>query len=136
MQVSVTVRGLKEARRALKRAGPEGTRILDLSIQESSAVFRDFIKRMRPVSAATTGYGVHGIPKDKGYLAQQVQKRRIQNLAAGVYGGAEYDPFIQLGTYKMPARPYMQWALDEGGRRLIDATIQKAVDKVAAILLS
>lgn len=135
MQVTVSVTGLREARMAIRRAGVEGRKILDRGVQEGASQYRDFIKRMRPVSARTTGYGVRGIPADKGWLKQQVFKRKLQMLAAGVYGGAEYDPYVQEGTRKMPARPYMEWALEDGGMKLIDMRIEQSIQELAAILL-
>jgi hypothetical protein len=136
MQINVSVRGLAEARRALRRAGVQGVRIMNGAIQDGARDYRDFLKRMRPVSARTTGYGVKGLPKDKGDLARQIQKRKLQMMAAGVYGGAEYDPFVQEGTKKMPARPYMEWGLEMGGQRVIEIQIERGVQRIADILLS
>lgn len=136
IEVIVKVPSMDAARAGLKSgiAGYPG--ILSGRIQRAGVVFRDHVKRMQPVSAKTTGYGVRGLPKDTGNLGRQIKARQIQMLAAGVAGWATYDPFVQLGTSKMPPRPYMQWALEDGGLKKIDEEIRGAVDWLHARLLS
>jgi len=87
---------------------------LDQALQRSAQVWRDDTKKMPPVSASRTGYGAKGIPvapKHGGTLRQMIQSRRVSSIAAEVFGGAQYTPFVHEGTSKMPARPFFEWSL-------------------------
>ncbi len=104
----------------LQRFGSKVIPAYEKGVDRAGSQYRDFIKRMRPVSAKTTGYGAKGIPVDTGRMRAAMKKRKIQQLAVGVGPKVNYGVYVHEGTSKMEARPFMEWALDLGARRMID----------------
>lgn len=149
----VTARGMDTARRELRRMSSVSRAELDRGIQLAGEDFRDFTKRMPPVSARTTGYNARGMPKDLGDLARSIKKRRIQMLAAGVFTDAKHAvpvhegvrPFTLnrsvyirgvgwrfIGVHPgMPRRPFFDWSLEMGALDRIDKIMVETLTRIA-----
>lgn len=98
----------------------KAARVYGQAVQRAAELLRDDTKRLRPVSKATTGFNTKGIPVDTGRLRQSIHKKRLSQLAAGVFPNARYGKFVHDGTARMPPRPYFQWALELGTQKKID----------------
>lgn len=68
-------------------------------------------------------------PVDTGYLKASIAARRQSELLWWVWAYAEYALYVELGTYKMAAKPYMipaaEWARPqyiESWKRLLRIT--------------
>lgn len=112
--------------RELKRFPVKAQQVFGRAVMLAGSALRDNTKKLRPVSAKTTGYGVKGIPVDTGRLRQSILSRRLSLLAAGVIAPVKYASAVHQGTRKMPARPFFAWSLQLGGQKKIDAVFEKA----------
>lgn len=64
---------------------------------------------------------------DTGYLANQIAVKIDANgMGADVISNADYSEALEFGTLKMPARPFMQPALEEN-RKKFDTNMAKAI---------
>lgn len=126
MQIFVTIRGIDKIQNDLRKFPKKAKLIYGDAVQKAGLAFQRHTKTLPPVSAKTTGYDARGMPVDTGHLRRNIKKRRIQQLAAGVFGGAKYSKFVHQGTSKMRKRPFFQWSLELGGFRKIDAIIKTA----------
>jgi HK97 gp10 family phage protein len=50
-------------------------------------------------------------PVQTGYLRESIEAQ-VEGKSAEVVAGAEYAGFVEFGTYKMPAQPFMSPAID------------------------
>jgi HK97 gp10 family phage protein len=124
--------GIGEILRELTSFPSGSKKVFGEAVKRSSEVLRDFTKKLPPVSAARTGYAAKGIPvapKHGGTLRQSIQNRKLALLAAGVFPGANYGVHVHEGTSKMPARPFLDWALELGAEEMIDKIFEEAVSK-------
>lgn len=67
-------------------------------------------------------------PFDTGFLAGSIQATHPEELTSVVTVGAEYGIFVELGTVKMAARPYLGPAVEAVISRL-GGTIQRIFRK-------
>ena len=125
MQIEVKVINGDKIRKDLMRFPEKAKKVYGDAVQRSAEKLRDMTKQLSPVSKAKTGFGAKGIPVDTGRLRQSIYKRQIQQLAAGVYPKVKYGGYVHEGTSKMPARPYLQWALELGAQKAIDAIFER-----------
>ena len=116
--MSVAVTGLKEAQQLMKRYPAVAPVIMGRAVQKAGARLRDRVKSSSK------------IPVDTGRLRGSVSKRRIQQLAAGVFVGVNYGKFVHEGTRRMKGRPFIQWTLRDGGMKDINAIIKRAVKSI------
>jgi HK97 gp10 family phage protein len=63
---------------------------------------------------------------DTGFMLNSVQTRVIDDSNAEVGVGAEYAVFHELGSSKLPARPFLTPAVD-GARRFFEKSIKEAL---------
>lgn len=64
---------------------------------------------------------------DTGYLANQIAVKIDANgMGADIISNADYSEALEFGTLKMPARPFMQPALEEN-RKKFDTNMAKAI---------
>lgn len=52
-------------------------------------------------------------PVDTGYLKQHIKAEKTGMLSADVDSSANYSIFLEMGTRKMPAQPFMRPALKQ-----------------------
>ena len=130
MRFSITTSGKDEIVGPLAAYPKESVQAFDRTIQRGGEYLRDFTKKLKPVSAKTTGYGVKGIPVDKGQLRQSIQKRKVALMAAGVYPGAKHGVLVHEGTSRMQARPFFDWSLELGAEKAIDGMMEKTASQL------
>ena len=66
---------------------------------------------------------------DSGFLANNISvKIDADGFGASVLSNADYSEFLEFGTIKMAARPFMQPALEENKKKFND-NVQKAIKK-------
>lgn len=53
-----------------------------------------------------------GAPVDTGYLRSSIQAIQVDDLSWQVVVGAEYGIYVEMGTYKMAAQPYLEPAVE------------------------
>lgn len=119
--IEVVISGLEQIQAMVDVSAFE--RALDRGIERAAEAIRDDTKRLPPVSAARTGYGTKGIPVDTGHMRQMVQKRKVALMAAEIYVGTNYAGYVHQGTGRMPARPFLEWQLNDFGGKEKIATI-------------
>jgi HK97 gp10 family phage protein len=56
-------------------------------------------------------------PVDTGFLQNSIQMMKTGDLSAVVFVGAEYGVFVEFGTRRMRAQPFLKPALDEATAR-------------------
>jgi HK97 gp10 family phage protein len=102
-----------------------------LAIDRAAEYARDATKKIPPVSAKTTGYGIPGVPVDTGRMRQSIQKRKLSLLAAEVYAGTNYSKFVHDGTSKKPPQPFFEDMLTQfGGKEAIAGIVQSTLQKL------
>ncbi len=119
--MTIEFNGFETIQRTLapERLDTACNRILD----RSGAVWRDGTKKMPPVSATRDGYNAKGMPVATGLTRQEINARRLQDLATGVFGGTYYSGFVQQGTSRVPPRDFFAWALELGVWEQIQAIV-------------
>lgn len=128
--ISVQIVGKEALDRKFDGFQGHAGKAIDRAVQRGGELLRDFTKKMPPVSAKRTGYNARGIPVDTGRLRQSIQKRKLQQFAAGVAPGVKHGLYVHEGTDRMQARPYFDWALEMGAEKEIDALF---VDSISPI---
>ena len=67
---------------------------------------------------------------DTGFLANQIYlKIDVNGLGGSVISNADYSQFLEFGTIKMGARPFMQPALEKNKKKIINIFKQEGVIK-------
>lgn len=123
--VNVQVKNGDLIKKQLRAFPQKAEQVFGIAVQRSAEALRDHTKKMRPVSAATTGYGTKGIPVDHGRLRQSIHKKQLSRLAAGVFPKVKYGAYVHDGTSKVPARPFFEWSLELGAQRQIDGIFER-----------
>ena len=75
-----------------------------------------FAKGMKDACHLVEASAVEKVPVDTGYLKGTITNKvtkKGSTIDGWVYATAEYAPFIELGTYKMQAKPFLYPALTE-----------------------
>lgn len=134
MSVTITIEGLDKFLTVVNPA--RFTKEMDLAVNRAAEMLRDDVKKMPPVNKERNGWGAKGIPvapKYGGTMRQLIQKRKLGLMAAEVYGGAGYTPFVHDGTSKMPGRPFFKWELEDfHGKEKIEIILTAALERVAS----
>lgn len=60
------------------------------------------------------------VPVRTGFLQSSIY-HRVSGFELEFGAEAEYASYVEFGTYRMPARPYMRPALDANQQRILDA---------------
>lgn len=66
-------------------------------------------------------------PVDTGNLRNSIQAQSTGELSAEVNVGAEYGPYVEFGTHKMAAQPYLSPAV-EAQRGSFEAAVKKVLE--------
>ncbi len=65
-------------------------------------------------------------PVDTGALRNSIQAHRVDDLNAEIAVGVDYGLFVELGTHRAPAQPFLVPAMD-GVRDSFIAAVEEAV---------
>lgn len=60
-------------------------------------------------------------PRDTGYMAEHIHAEQTADGDAAVISEAPYSGYVEFGTYKMAAQPFMRPAIDEGQNDILKA---------------
>jgi HK97 gp10 family phage protein len=127
--IDVVITGLDRIQQMLDPGAFDAA--LSRGMERAAEAIRDDVKRMPPVSKASTGFGAHGIPVDTGRMRQSIQKRKLALLSMEIYADTNYSRFVHDGTGKMPPRPFFEWELtDFGGSSKIAAIISESLSRL------
>lgn len=69
------------------------------------------------------GDAINRCPVDTGHLRQSITKE-VKDKEARIGTNVHYAPYVELGTVKMKAQPYLRPALDENKNKLGDLAQQ------------
>ena len=122
MPISMTVRGSDQLRRNLQRLGGAERRQAQADGLEAGArVVETHAKLKAPV--------------DTGFLRNSIQVDSVTAIEAVIAPHTDYAEFVEMGTSRMAARPYMRPAIDEHESEILDAverTVAAFVESVRA----
>ena len=80
------------------------------------------------------GYAKTGVPVDTGFLRSSIQTARGPENSAIVAVAAEYAPYVEYGTARMGAQPYMRPAVDQHIPEITQAVSENLSDGIAKAL--
>ena len=90
---------------------------VDARLEELVETLPDkFTKGMQDACLLVEESAVNNAPVDTGYLKGTITNKVVQNgskIEGYVYSTAEYAPYVELGTYKIGAKPFLYPALTE-----------------------
>lgn len=133
--INVTAKNAGLIEKQLALFPQKAEKVFGIAVVRSGEALRDHTKKLRHVSAKTTGYGVKGIPVDTGRLRQSIHSKRLRKLAVGVFPKVKYGVYVHDGTHRshssyddymqdssngIPPRPFFVWALELGAQKEID----------------
>lgn len=131
--LSIQASGFDAIQMQLDQFPANATRELSSALLEAGNTLTTIIQQMPPVNSLG-GYGTLGIPvapKYGGTLRQSVHATQTGNLTVEVGPDTDYADFVYFGTSKMPARPFLQWALENfGGTQAIEEIMQRTVENL------
>lgn len=89
-----------------------------------------FAKGMQDACLLVEESAVDNVPVDTGYLKGTITNKVVKNgsnVEGYVFSTAEYAPYVELGTYKMDAKPFLYPALtqNQGAIRKIFSEVLK-----------
>lgn len=122
MNVTVKIEGLKEIEDALAAAGPKLARgAVRKALKAGGAVFLKRAKALAPVLTEATPQRKPGELRNAIAEVDRMDARKQQGRARiglkytkkGPQDPGVYGLFVEFGTKKMPAKPYMRPAYDE-----------------------
>lgn len=82
-----------------------------------------FLQAMRKATLIVQRTAKRKVPVDTGRLRASItpEVRKTQTSWVGVVGSnVQYAPYVELGTVRMAARPYLQPAITENQREIFD----------------
>ena len=90
---------------------------VNANIENMVATLPDkFDKGMQDACLLVEESAVNNAPVDTGYLKGTITNKVVKNgsnIEGYVYSTAEYAPYVELGTYKMEAKPFLYPALTQ-----------------------
>lgn len=138
-RIRTSVEGTKEVKEVLNSLGDAAADILQEAADDGAkVVLKDAIRRA-PVSKYGKQGGKHPHPpgnlKSEIKLTRSKMKNANRKAASRVGFGrsAFYGVFVELGTRKMKARPFLRPATDENHRSIakaVNAAISRALKRV------
>ena len=70
-------------------------------------------RAMEAVGMAAEGYAKEEAPVDTGELRNSISHATMDNKAVAIGTNTEYAIYQEMGTYKMPAHPYIKPAISD-----------------------
>lgn len=120
--ITMTVRGGEQLRRNLNRlAGAERRRAQQDGLEAGARVVETYAKLLVPV--------------DTGFLRNSIQVDEVTPVEAYIAPHTDYAEFVEFGTERQAAQPYMRPALDEHEGEIVQAvrdTVAAFVESVRA----
>jgi len=111
--ISMTVRGGEQLTRNLRRlAGNERRQAQHDGLEAGARVVEAYAKIAAPV--------------DTGALRNSIQVDSVTPIEAIIAPHTDYAEFVEFGTSRMAAQPYMRPALDQNEREIVNA-VQRTV---------
>lgn len=98
MSVSIKWQGLEELKATISNAHPK-------AVEQSVQVLKNNAEYGKSIAQVTA-------PKDTGFLRGEI-KTSYQGMTAKIISGAGYSGYLEYGTRKMSARPYMRPMLEQ-----------------------
>lgn len=84
---------------------------------------------MKTTTGQVQAQAKHIAPKRTGFMANNISVEPIQRTASSVTGTieakADYSSFVEFGTYKMSAQPFIRPAVSAGQPVFIKTTMDK-----------
>lgn len=75
---------------------------------------------VRTAAFAVEGYAKDIVPVDTGTLKNSIQTEHLEIAKAAIAPHTEYSAFVEYGTRKMKARPYMRPAAEKVAPQFFD----------------
>jgi len=98
-------------------------------LADAPAKIRQFVtERMAEVGAEMISYSRNIVPVRTGWLRSTIFFQISQDLAAEFGAVATYALFVELGTWRMAARPFIRPALDAFYTKLLTAILQGVLE--------
>ena len=111
--ISMTVRGGEQLTRNLRRlAGNERRQAQHDGLEAGARVVEAYAKITAPI--------------DTGALRNSIQVDEVTPVQAIIAPHTDYAEYVEFGTSRMAAQPYMRPALDQHEREIVDA-VQRTV---------
>ena len=132
--VTMTVRGSDQLRRNLNRlAGNERRQAQRDGLEAGARIVETRVK----IALSGPSPSAPGEPPglDTGFLRNSVQVDSVTPTEAIIAPHTDYAEFLEFGTSRMAARPFMRPALDENEAeiiRAVEATVAAFVESVRA----
>ena len=121
--MEVTVKGLSELVKAFNKANVELPRNLHMAMVDTTNAVRQTAKAIVPIRTGTLKHSITQMVSDNPLIGK---------ITAGG-NAAPYAPYVEYGTYKMRARPYMKPALEYNAPG-IARRFQRAVEEVLTMM--
>ena len=106
MSLSYKVKGLDKFIRSAENKGRRASSVVDKELNRSSLRVERSAKK--------------GAPWDTGWLSENIYSSKASRLGYKVISPAEYSVYVELGTRKMIAQPFMEPALKEEHPKLMN----------------
>lgn len=72
-------------------------------------------------------------PRDTGYMAEHITAQKKDNVAQ-VVSEADYSVYVEFGTYKMAAQPFMRPAVDQGRSNLLKTAGSAVMQEIKRLI--
>lgn len=95
-----------------------------------AAVRRRLSLAVRKVAADVQARAQQVVPVDTGATKNSIRAKAVDELTSEVVVGTHYAAYLEFGTHKMPARPYLRPAV-EAVRPAFEAAIGQAIEEAA-----
>jgi len=137
------LQGEKEIIKLLKDIGIEANNILDLAATKGAEVVLEEARKLAPVSVDGQKYGKHRHAPGNLRDSLKVRKprsntKRTKRKATATVGMdhklAFYAPYVELGTKKMKARPFLRPAIDRHKKRISQAVSDEIDKKIRGVM--
>tara|TARA_R100001086_G_C11723055_1_gene227453 strand:+ start:82 stop:531 length:450 start_codon:yes stop_codon:yes gene_type:complete len=148
MQVSIQVKGLKEAMKALDKLEKNLEQPFREVIAGSAQLIRGeavksiqtgpktgrIYERYNPRRTHQASAPGQAPASDTGNLASQIMVKQIDPDNYEVQSNAFYSPFLEFGTSKMLARPFLFPATERSRPKIIQAVFNRVVKEIKRLV--
>jgi HK97 gp10 family phage protein len=95
-----------------------------------AATRRRISQVVRKVASDVEARAKQIVPVDTGATKNSIRAQTVNELTSEVVVGTHYAAYLEFGTHKMPARPYLRPAV-EAVRPAFEAAIGQAIEEAA-----